>query len=129
MGYRRRMSPSGTGSPPSSEAAAPQLAIADAVVGLYKQKYGRGPENAKTYLSGDVVTVLLRGGFTVVERTLLDHGEGEAVRSQRQSFDDAVAPTLRALVAEVLGRDVVAVMSAVCPDPDMTSHVFVLDPD
>lgn len=120
------MQRAGQGSVNDAVGAVPQLAISNAVVGVYKQKYGRGPESAKTFVSGLVVTVLLRGGFTLVERTLLEHGEGAAVRSQRQSFDDAMAPEMKAAVSEILGRDVVALMSAMSQDPDMTSHVFVL---
>jgi Na+-translocating membrane potential-generating system (MpsC) len=40
--------------------------------------YGKGPTKAKTHMVNDTV-VFLRGGFTTVERTLLDTGEAGSV--------------------------------------------------
>jgi uncharacterized protein YbcI len=42
--------------------------ISNGVVGLFKEFYGKGPDKAKTYLYDGLVVVLLRGGFTRVER-------------------------------------------------------------
>jgi hypothetical protein len=40
-----------------------RTAISDGLVALLKEYYGRGSEQAKTYVSEDLVVCLLRGGF------------------------------------------------------------------
>jgi uncharacterized protein YbcI len=76
------------------------------LVALLKDYYGRGPEQAKTYVSDDLVVCLLRGGFTPVEQTLKEGGYGG--------------------VEEATGRRVVGFMSGNQQDPDMICEVFVL---
>ena len=46
---------------------------------LHKEFYGKGPTKARTYLQDDVVLVLLRGGYTRVEETLMRDGRMDAV--------------------------------------------------
>ena len=48
--------------------------------------YGRGPTRTKSYYEDDVVTCLLRGGFSRVEQTLLEGGRGSSVIQQRMEF-------------------------------------------
>ena len=60
-----------------------RTAISDGLVALLKEYYGRGPEQAKTYVNDDLVVCLLRGGFTTVEKTLKEGGYGDAVIHQR----------------------------------------------
>jgi uncharacterized protein YbcI len=52
--------------------------ISRRIVQLHKEFYGRGPTKAKTYVNGDLVTVLMRGGCTRVEETLLQEGRGDS---------------------------------------------------
>jgi uncharacterized protein YbcI len=51
-----------------------RASISRRLVGLHKEFDGRGPTRAKTYINGDLVVVLMRGGFTPVEETLLREG-------------------------------------------------------
>jgi uncharacterized protein YbcI len=46
---------------------------------LRRRFSGKGPTKAKTHLLNDTVVCILRGGFTTVERTLVDTGEVESV--------------------------------------------------
>jgi uncharacterized protein YbcI len=52
----------------------PLARISTRFVQLHNDHYGRGPEKAKTYFQDDLVVVLMRGGFTKVEETLLQGG-------------------------------------------------------
>ena len=58
--------------------------VSTRIVQLHKDFYGRGPEKAKTYFQDDLVVVLMRGGFTKVEETLLQEGRGDSVIQQRR---------------------------------------------
>jgi uncharacterized protein YbcI len=97
------------------------------MVQLHKEFYGRGPEKAKTYYSGDLVVVLMRGGFTAVEETLLREGRGESVLQQRADFQDVMSHRFSEVIEGETGRKVVAMMSGSHQHPDLLSELFVLE--
>ena len=102
--------------------------ISDGLVGLFKEYYGRGPDQARAYYVDDVVVVVLRGGFTRVEQTLLEGGHRNVVIDQRMMFQEVMGDRFKALVHEVTGREVLGFVSGNQPDPEMTCEVFVLAP-
>jgi uncharacterized protein YbcI len=103
-----------------------RTSISDGLVALLKAYYGRGPEQAKTYVSDDLVVCLLRGGFTPVEQTLKEGGYGDAVIHQRMAFQDVMRERFEQVVEQATGRRVVGFMSGNQQDPDMICEVFVL---
>jgi len=80
------MSEEGTGATRRDAAAA----VSRELVSLHKQFYGKGPVRAKTYFVNDTVLCVLEGGFTVVERTLIEVGRAPAVHDIRASFQAAM---------------------------------------
>ncbi|WP_022928051.1 Na-translocating system protein MpsC family protein [Patulibacter americanus] len=109
--------------------SSPLLEISNAIVALHKRHYGKGPTSAKTYMVGELVVVLLKGGYTQVERTLYLEGLSEAVMVQRRAFQDAMQDRFRHVVEEATGREVVAVMSSNHLEPDLSCETFVLGDD
>jgi uncharacterized protein YbcI len=105
------------------------VAISRELVSLHKQFYGRGPVRAKTFLVNDTVLCVLEGGFTVVERTLIEVGRAAAVHDMRTSFQAAMRDQFTAVVETALGRRVRAYMSQVHTDPDVAVEVFLLEPE
>ncbi len=103
-----------------------RTAISDGLVALLKEFYGRGPERTKTYVNGDLVVCLLRGGFTTVEQTLLDGGHGDDVIRQRMAFQNVMRERFESVVEDATGRKVVGFMSGNQQDPDMICEVFIL---
>ena len=103
--------------------------ISDGLVALLKEFYGRGPEQAKTYVHEDLVVCLLRGGFTAVEQTLLQGGHGDEVIRQRMAFQEVMRHRFEDVVSRATGRRVVGFMSGNQQDPDMICEVFVLAPN
>jgi uncharacterized protein YbcI len=102
-------------------------AISDGLVHLHKEYYGKGPTKAKTYLVNDTVICMLKGGFTAVERTLIDDGRSEAVHDVRRVFQNTMKERFTQVVEESTGRKVIAYMSQVHSDPDLALEVFVLE--
>jgi uncharacterized protein YbcI len=76
----------------------------------------------------DTIVSILQGGFTRVERTLVDNGELESVYQMRRSFQQAMEEEFRRVVEEATGRKVIAYMSSIHVDPDLAVEVFVLEP-
>jgi uncharacterized protein YbcI len=98
------------------------------MVALFREYYGIGPRQAKTYYHDDLVVCLLRGGFTRVEQTLLDGGRGHAVIQQRMEFQEVMRERFRAVIEHATGRPVIGFMSGNQQSPDMNCEVFVLSP-
>jgi uncharacterized protein YbcI len=101
--------------------------ISDGIVALFKEFYGRGPSQAKTYYEDDVVVCLFRGGYSRVEQTLRDGGRGEAVIAQRMEFQELMRHRFEDVIRAATGREVIGFMSGNQQDPDMICEVFVLD--
>jgi len=103
-------------------------AISRRVVALLKELSGKGPTEARTYLWGDLVVVLLSGGYTAVEKTLIESGNADAVAEQRAVLQEVMRPRCKQIVEEELQREVVAFMSATHQEPNLNAELFVLDP-
>jgi len=113
------------GQPPGSLRAA----LANAMVGLKKQYYGRGPEAAKAYVEDDYIFVVLEGGLTRNEETLLAAGQEDLVRRYRLTFQEAVTDTATGVVEELTGRKVIGYHSQITFRPARAFEIFVLAPD
>lgn len=102
-------------------------ALSNAIVGLYKDYYGKGPTKARSYYLDDMVLCVLRGGLTRAEQTLARNGRGDAVARQRQEFQKAVRDEFVGVVEGIVGRRVVAFMSTVHMEPDLNVEIFMLE--
>jgi uncharacterized protein YbcI len=102
--------------------------ISTGLVRLHSRYYGKGPTKAKTYLVNDTLICVLRGGFTTVERTLIDDGNVDAVYQIRRSFQQAMEEQFTTVVQTATGRKVIAYMSQIHQDPDLAVEIFVLEP-
>jgi uncharacterized protein YbcI len=101
--------------------------VSNEMVKAQKEFFGRGPENAKAYVLDDVLIVIMRGGLTTAERTMLDFGHPDQVRAFRQLFQNEMSGRLMRTVSELTGRQVVTYQSQVLFDPDVMVEIFVFD--
>jgi uncharacterized protein YbcI len=101
--------------------------VSNAMVGLKKEFYGKGPTAAKTYFNDNYVFCVMKGGLTRNEQTLLDRGEAELVRSYRLRFQEAMADTTTESIERITGRRVLAYHSQIVFDPEHAVEFFVLD--
>src|SRR3954447_23733450 len=105
-----------------------RAALANAMVGLKKQYYGRGPTAAKAWILDDYVFVAMEGGLTRNEETLLADGKEDVVRSYRLSFQETMSEVTIAAVEELVGRKVLTYHSQIVFDPTRAFEIFVLEP-
>ena len=105
-----------------------RTALANAMVGMKKQLYGRGPTAAKAWILDDYVFVAMEGGLTRNEETLLADGKEDIVRNYRLSFEETVKDVAMAAVEELLGRRVLTYHSQIVFHPPRTFEIFVLEP-
>ena len=102
-------------------------ALSNALVGLHKEYYGKGPTKARSYYLDDMVVCVLQGGFNRAEQTLARSGNTAAVARQRWEFQQAAREEFISAVEKIVGRQVVAFMSNVHVDPDLSVEIFVLE--
>jgi uncharacterized protein YbcI len=105
-----------------------RTAISNAIVGLLKQYWGRGPTGAKTYLCDDYVFVALEGGLTRNEETLLAAGRENTVRAFRLEFQEVVREAVVGAVEDIVGRRVIGYHSQVIFTPPRAFEILVLEP-
>jgi uncharacterized protein YbcI len=103
--------------------------LSAAMVRLYKEQFGRGPIGARSYYAGpDSVICYLTESLTPVERSMRDLGEGQRLRDMRTLFQHLTEPQFRAAAEEVTGRRVLAFMSGMDIERDVSCEVFLLEP-
>jgi uncharacterized protein YbcI len=102
--------------------------ISNAVVSLYKQYFGRGPTDCRTYLQPDLVVLVLAGGYTAGEQTLFEAGRWHDVRHARLAWQDSMEARFVDTIEQLTHRTVKAFMSANHQEPDLSVELFVLAP-
>lgn len=101
--------------------------ISTEMVRAMKHYYGKGPVHAKSYFVDDLLFVVMRGGITRSEETMLHAGHQDTVRQFRQDFENEMAPRLTEMIEQLTGRHVVNYQSQILFDPDMTVEIFVFE--
>ena len=103
-------------------------AISNSIVGILRDRYGRGPMKAKTYVFDDIIVVVLRaGGFSASEQTMIDCGEPERVVAMREDFQRVIAKDYTETIERLTDRRVVAFLSNAHVEPELTVEVFFID--
>src|SRR5215212_2549125 len=118
-----------SGAPASEPTGEVRARVANAMVGLKKEHFGRGPTAAKAWMMDDYLFVAMEGGLTRNEETLLADGKEALVRSYRLSFQETMGPTTIAAVQEITGRKVLSYHSQIVFDPTRAFEIFVLEPE
>src|SRR3954451_23070293 len=103
-----------------------RAAIANEIVRLQAEYYGKGPTRAKTYIVEDLVVVVLEETFTRAEKTLAERGEREAIQHIRRRFQQQMAESFTSIVEQVTGRRVRAFLSETHIDQDVSVETFLL---
>jgi uncharacterized protein YbcI len=104
-----------------------RMAISNAMVGMKKQYYGKGPSRARTFFMDEYVFTAMEGGLTRNEETLLAAGKADLVRNYRLAFQESMADTTMKAIEELTGRKVLGYHSQIVFDPPRTFEIFVLD--
>ncbi|MGI9021171.1 MAG: DUF2294 domain-containing protein [Solirubrobacterales bacterium] len=122
------MSESAVSTPDHAEAGSSLTReIARAMVALFKEYTGRGPTQARAYVEGDAITVVLQDTMTTAEKTLAAENEEELVRQVRRVFQGKFREDAIEIAERLTGRRVKAFLSDHAIDPDVAVEVFVLE--
>ena len=112
---------------PGSEQQGLLQRISNLMVGLQKEFYGRGPDRTKSYMVDDLLFVVMRGGVTRAEQTMLDFGQQDLVRNFRQQFENEMTKRLVGGIEQLTGRTVLTYQTQILFDPHIICQIFVFD--
>jgi uncharacterized protein YbcI len=101
--------------------------ISNAMVQAQKDFFGMGPTQAKSYMLDDLLIIVMRGGLTRAERTMLDFGHPDLVRQFRQVFENEMTERLVGTMEKLTRRKIVTYQSQIMFDPDVIVEMFVFD--
>ena len=100
--------------------------VARALTTAVKTHYGRGPISARAHMvEPDVLVVVMRGGATTAEKSMVKEGREDDARAFRLAFQDAYGTEIRGLVEQIIGREVGSYHSQIVFDPDVLFEIFV----
>jgi uncharacterized protein YbcI len=104
--------------------------VANEMVRLFKEQFGRGPTSARAAWAGpDVLTVVLESTLTPAERNLAALGEHARLRETRMVFQYASVREFCEPVERLTGRTVRAFSSGIDTEVDgLCVETFVLHP-
>ncbi len=126
---RTRQRPPNAPGWPAAELPGTLLAeISRTVVGIHRERFGRGPTRAKAHFDGELLVVVLGEVLTPMERSLAAAGMGEKVTELRALASLVVQDELEAAVGTLVARPAKLTASQVLPDCDIGTHVFTLSP-
>jgi uncharacterized protein YbcI len=117
--------------PESYDAGSLLMSLANEMVRLTKEQFGRGPTAARALWAGpDVLIVVLEETLTPAERSLVRMGEHERLRETRMYFQYASVRELCEPVERLTGRTVRAFISGIDTEADgLVTETFVLYPE
>lgn len=101
--------------------------ISTEIVRLQAEYYGKGPTKAKTYITDDLVVVVLEETFTKAELTLIERGERESIQQIRRRFQQHMEDAFTGVVEQATGRKVRAFLSETNIDQDLSVETFLLE--
>ena len=100
--------------------------IANEIVRLQSEYYGRGPTRAKVYVDGDMLAVVLEETFTPAEKTLIARGEADGIQDIRRRFQRVMGEQFIAIVEQATGREVRSFLSETDLENDVAVEMFLL---
>ena len=106
----------------------PAAAISAEVAGIPAAAYERESERASTILDDDLAMCVLRNQLTPAEELLVATGHRDSVHDQRQAFENALAPALRAAVERITARSVTSFLPTTHITPSLTLLTFGFGP-
>jgi uncharacterized protein YbcI len=99
--------------------------LATAIVQQYRDRFGRGPTQARAYITDDHAVVILGSAQTEVERSLVAAGEHDEVELLRRRVRRLAADEFCATTEEIVGRKVSHMLGDHSAEANVTALVFL----
>ncbi|MFP3391347.1 DUF2294 domain-containing protein [Brevibacillus sp. SIMBA_040] len=104
--------------------------ISEAFIKFQRDLIGRGPQESKTYIVGDMVIARFKGVLTVEEKHLSSHEKGRRiVKEMRELLREMYSEESEQIVEKLTGCKVLSSHSDISTKMGERIEVFVLDKD
>ncbi|MED1797012.1 DUF2294 domain-containing protein [Brevibacillus porteri] len=104
--------------------------ISEAFIKFQRELIGRGPQEAKTYIVGDMVIVRFKGVLTVEEKHLSSHDKGRRiVKEMREVLREMYSEESEEIVEKLTSCKVLSSHSDISTKMGERIEVYVLDKD
>jgi len=102
--------------------------VSDAMVKLQRERTGRGPTQAHTYVIADMVVVRMQDVLTPAERQLTGKAYGQSLVKQfHQQMHEIARQDLETIIEEHTGCKVTSIHSDVSTKTGEQIAIFILD--
>jgi uncharacterized protein YbcI len=106
--------------------------ISEAIIKFEREYMGRGPEEARTYLLGDIIMVRLQGVLTPAERQLARSDtpgqQGRTLIKQvRMELLEKARPLLDVIIRDIVGYSIISLHTDISTVTGERFIVFVLN--
>ena len=105
--------------------------ISEGIIKFEREYMGRGPDETKTYILGDMILVRLKGVLTPAEKQLAnaaDNAQGRSLIKQvRTELLEKARPLLDAIVQDITGRSVKSLHTDISSVTGERVIIFTLD--
>lgn len=93
---------------------------------LYKANLGHQPSKITCQLFGAKVAIIIEDSLTQPEQLLAKEGQLELAQKVRDDLDNAIQPQIKGLLTQILGVDVLDILSDATLDTGRTGIIAVL---
>ncbi len=94
---------------------------------LYRDQLGHQPSKVTCQLFDEKLAIIVENSITPPEQLLADRGQAELAEQVRSELDEAIQPQLKSLIEEVLGVDVLDLLSDATLETGRTGIIAVLN--
>jgi uncharacterized protein YbcI len=103
--------------------------LSNALVGIYKDIFGRGPTKCRTSFAGpNLIVSSLENSLTRPERRMAEAGDHGQLRNLRTYFQYQYEDEFVAAVERITGRTVRGFVSGIDTKKDISTEAFYLEP-
>ncbi|MBM7656084.1 DUF2294 domain-containing protein [Neobacillus cucumis] len=104
--------------------------LSEAFIKLQRELIGRGPQEAKAYIVGDMVIVRFKGVLTCEEKHLVANDQGrKLVKKMRQLLREMYSENFEGIVEQCTGYKVISSHSDISTKTGERIEVFIMEKD
>jgi uncharacterized protein YbcI len=100
--------------------------LSQRIQALYRTQLEHQPSKVTCQLFDEKIAIILEDSITQPEQLLVENGQEELAEKVRAELDEAIQPQLRTLIEEVVGVDVIDILSNAKLDTGRTATVVIL---
>lgn len=100
--------------------------LSQRIQALYRTQLEHQPSKVTCQLFDEKIAIILEDSITQPEQLLVENGQEELAEKVRAELDEAIQPQLKTLIEEVVGVDVIDILSNAKLDTGRTATVVIL---